>query len=117
MVFSTYLGGIDVDSGDGIAVDITGNNIYVTGSTFSLNFPIRNGYYVNNSGGYDSFVTEFTVPHVIIPITAATKQQIPSPGTNSELLQNPLVDIGIILIFLSIMANIVMAIALSRKRA
>jgi hypothetical protein len=38
IVYSTYLGGGDLDDGHGIAVDGSGN-AYVTGWTFSLNFP------------------------------------------------------------------------------
>jgi len=37
--FATYLGGSGADSGNGIAVDFAGSNIYVTGSTTSPNFP------------------------------------------------------------------------------
>jgi hypothetical protein len=39
LVFSTYLGGSDVDSAAGVALDASGNT-YVTGSTYSIDFPI-----------------------------------------------------------------------------
>lgn len=42
LVYGTYLGGDDTDTGYGIAVDAAGN-AYVTGSTFSLNFPTTAG--------------------------------------------------------------------------
>ncbi len=41
-LFSTYLGGSSSDRGFGIAVD-AGGNAYVTGRTFSDNFPVTNG--------------------------------------------------------------------------
>jgi len=39
LVYSTYLGGSAADSGNGIAVDSAGN-AYVTGYTYSKNFPV-----------------------------------------------------------------------------
>lgn len=56
IIFSTYLGGSENDYGYGIAVDREGNT-YITGSTYSSNFPVKNplsGY----SGFYDIFVTK-----------------------------------------------------------
>jgi len=41
LVYSTYLGGIDVDGGAAIAVDSNGN-AYLTGVTTSVNFPTAN---------------------------------------------------------------------------
>jgi hypothetical protein len=41
LVYSTYLGGSGLDSGNGIAVD-SSDNAYVTGTTASTNFPVVN---------------------------------------------------------------------------
>ncbi len=43
LVYSTYLGGGDQDEGLGIALDSSGNT-YVTGFSFSLDFPTKNAY-------------------------------------------------------------------------
>jgi hypothetical protein len=54
---STYLGGAQADTSQGIQVDSSGN-IYVTGYTFSTNFPTLNPIQPANAGKADAFVTE-----------------------------------------------------------
>jgi hypothetical protein len=56
LVYSTYLGGSDYDSGTGIAVDGSGN-AYVTGYTYSTNFPTLNQYQTDQAST-DAFVTK-----------------------------------------------------------
>jgi hypothetical protein len=58
LIYSTYLGGGDDDMGFGIAVDGNGN-AYVTGHTYSLNFPTLNPYQTDQ-GGDDAFVTKLS---------------------------------------------------------
>jgi len=58
LVYSTYLGGGADDVANGISVDTAGN-AYVTGSTGSSNFPIRNAMNAMLKGGSDAFVTKF----------------------------------------------------------
>jgi hypothetical protein len=65
LLYSTYLGGIDEDSGCGIAVDSNGS-AYVTGFTLSTNFPTHNAYQNLLAGPSDAFVARLypcdTVP-------------------------------------------------------
>ncbi len=58
LVYSTFLGGNSLDGAIGIAVDADGN-AYVTGGTFSLNYPTTPGAFQTTYGGSgDFFVTK-----------------------------------------------------------
>jgi hypothetical protein len=59
LAYSTYLGGTGGDSGSGIGVDAAGD-AYVTGSTFSANFPTLNPIQATLTGFMNVFVTKFT---------------------------------------------------------
>ena len=59
LAFSTFLGGNDTDIGSAIALDSSGN-AYVTGSTYSANFPTKDAYNSTYGGLGDGFVAEFT---------------------------------------------------------
>jgi hypothetical protein len=64
LIYSTYLGGGtiingDNDWGEGIAVDSAGS-AYVTGYTYSPDFPVTPGAYDTSRAGLDAFVTKFT---------------------------------------------------------
>jgi uncharacterized protein (TIGR03437 family) len=57
VVYSTYLGGNNVDEGNGIAVDASGS-AYVTGYTASTNFPLQSPFRSSNVNSVDAFVTK-----------------------------------------------------------
>ena len=54
-MYSTYLGGSDRDEGNGIAVDLSGSKVYVTGITQSTDFPTVNPNQTDQ-GSFDAFV-------------------------------------------------------------
>ena len=59
LVYSTYIGGNDEDSGNSIAVDTSGF-VFITGYTISTNYPTTLGAYKTNGGGSnnDVFITK-----------------------------------------------------------
>jgi Beta-propeller repeat len=56
LIYSTYLGGSSFDGAYAIAVDSAGS-AYVTGSTNSFDFPIKNAFQTTTPG-WDAFVTK-----------------------------------------------------------
>lgn len=58
-VFATYLGGTSIDVAQAAAIDAAGN-CYVTGYTFSANFPVQNAVQPTQPGRRDAFVTAYT---------------------------------------------------------
>ena len=77
-LLSTFLGGSNDDEGLGVAVDTVGA-IYVTGFTFSTNFPTVNPYQGTLNGtATDAFVLKLTQAR--ISLSAATQTVAESVG-------------------------------------
>jgi Beta-propeller repeat len=57
LLYSTFLGGSNTELAGGLALDSAGN-VYVTGSTLSLDFPHTPGAFKTVSDGNDGFVTK-----------------------------------------------------------
>jgi hypothetical protein len=74
--FSTYFGGGSDDYGIGIAVD-SSENAYITGYTWSTNFPTASPYQGSNEGGSDAFVTKINIS-TTTPSVSST-----SPASNA----------------------------------
>jgi hypothetical protein len=90
LVYSTYLGGGKIingteDWGEAIAVDNTGS-AYVTGYTYSPDFPVTAGAFDTSRAGLDAFITKFT------PDGAALVYSTFLGGAGRELGQGIAVD-------------------------
>lgn len=59
LIYSTYLGGTGQDGISNVAVDGMGN-VYLSGGTFSSDFPTQNAFQTSHGGGiWDGFLTKF----------------------------------------------------------
>ena len=58
VLWATYYGGSNHDIGNSCTTDTTGN-VYITGETSSLNFPVSNALQGSFNGAYDAFIAKF----------------------------------------------------------
>lgn len=57
--YSTFLGGVDDEAGNGLSIDNLAN-VYLTGNNYSSGFPVSPGSFDNtHNGNYDAFLTKF----------------------------------------------------------
>jgi hypothetical protein len=79
LVYGTYLGGTGSDVGLGIAID-SGGKAYVTGGTFSPDFPVTVGAFQTAlAGGRDAFVTSLNALGTAPPVYST---YLGGPGTD-----------------------------------
>jgi plastocyanin len=81
LVFSTYLGGSNVDTPGKMAIDTEGN-VYLIGDTPSLDFPTANALNSNKVGSDDVFIIKVSDPVVNCPSVSF------SPNTLAEAFIN-----------------------------
>jgi len=86
LLWSTYLGGSDNDYGYGIAVTSSGS-CYVTGDTYSSNFPTKNAYNSTYGGIGDFFVTKFT-EDITSPLITNINHAPENPTTKDTITIN-----------------------------
>jgi hypothetical protein len=80
LIFSTYLASSSWDTPGGIAIDPTGSDIYVAGTTYGADFPIAGPTPAGT--GYDGFSNGFVSK--IGPPPAATATATGTPGPTSS---------------------------------
>ena len=93
LIYGTYLGGSQGDKGTSVAVDSLGN-IYVGGTTFSLNFPTTtNAYNDTLLGESDCFISKFSSTGELLYSTyfGGSRSTIPD-GVGNEELESIAVD-------------------------
>jgi beta-propeller repeat-containing protein/HYDIN/CFA65/VesB family protein len=96
LIFSTYLGGAGDDAGNSIAVDSSGN-MYVTGTTASVNFPTTAGaLQATNAGNGDAFVTKIANVTAPVPLfnTKSLNFADQTVGTSSTVQAVTLTNAG-----------------------
>ena len=81
LIYSTYLGGSEADGAYGIAVDSAGN-AYVTGVTFSTNFPATNAIHYRLAGKTNTVLDHLACTNSVYYNANAFIAKIGSGGTN-----------------------------------
>jgi len=80
LLYSTFLGGTNYDYGWGIAVELE-SAVYVTGGTWSTDFPTTLGAYDTGSNGeFDAFLSKISSQFTLTISTSTGGTTNPSPG-------------------------------------
>jgi hypothetical protein len=84
LVYSTYLGGSNLDTGSGIAVDSNGN-MYVTGETNSDNFPTTSdAFQASLSGPQNAFVAKISAASTLTSQTITVTDAAPASAADDS---------------------------------
>jgi hypothetical protein len=79
LAYSTFVGGQYGDGGSRITTDL-GGGVYLTGYTWSANFPTSSGAYQTSLGGLsDTFVTKLIIGTVVTPTPTCTPSPTDTP--------------------------------------
>jgi hypothetical protein len=81
LTFSTFLGGLSADAGNGVGVDSAGN-LYVAGVPSSGSFPTANAFQSANGGQSDAFAAKLTGIANQPPV-------VTNPGNQSNAVGDP----------------------------
>ena len=93
LLFSTYIGGVDNDYGNAIAVDPLGYSAYITGSTYSTNFPAVNALQSHLNGkSNDMFVAVISLTNAPPVPALLIAPQIPAPSVQNKIAGSPSPD-------------------------
>ncbi len=84
LIYSTYLGGSNIDNGNDIAVDEEGN-AYVTGFTRSNDLTLVNPVQSNLKGRQDAFVVKLNVAGAVLVYATYLGGQIPTSEESEEV--------------------------------
>lgn len=84
LVYSTYLGGVGIDEGQGIGIDLVGS-AYVAGFTLSTDFPTVSPFQSAIGGGRDAFVTKIAEAPVVFGTDTVG---VYSPSSGAFFLRN-----------------------------
>ncbi|HUR24176.1 MAG TPA: SBBP repeat-containing protein, partial [Acidimicrobiales bacterium] len=87
LVYSTLVGGGNVDTAHAVAVDAA-NNVYVSGETASTDFPTTTGAYQPTGGGYDgaAFLAKIDPTRTAAVITSLSPRGGPTTGATPVVL-------------------------------
>jgi len=87
LIWSSFIGGSDVDIGYGVAYD-EGGNVYLTGQTGSTDFPTTSGAYDTTWSGGDAFVAKLNANGTALVYATYLGGMSPDDGFDIAMIDN-----------------------------